>query len=452
MNGSSTSIWTRAAVAAFMILGLFHPAEVRAGGAGRHLDVGRAMIEVGDVRAGLRHVAVAAALDPANIGTQTYLLGVLDGDRFRQDVGLHEAVLAVVPSYRPVLDRLARLYELDLRFADAAALRLREAGLRPDEAQAQLRLANYYSFVGAAALARAALERYRELGGDPDAIPQRLPNPSPREELGGSDVPPPVEPRAPAGEEWLSISLEPLAEAGDATAMFIAGRKYLINAANAGRADLRNRGLGFLEGAARSGFTPARRFLAALYLEGETVPQDTARGIAHLERAASAGDVIAQRELGDMYFTGRNLAQNLSRAAYWYQTILHNPNPGYKRQDRWQIELRLGQLYMEGTGVERDPRRALALWHSAATEGHSPEAQRALAEAYERGVGGSWPVEAVLDLYYSAATNYLDRGFLYGVDPQRSRAEVVTILAAMESIEPHARLTRRLRTRVERLD
>lgn len=452
MNGSNASRGARVLLAVLVLFAWLHAPDARADGAGRHFDVGRVLVEAGDVRAGLMHMAVAVALDPDGITAQTYLLAVLDMDRHHGDVALHEAVAAILPDYRPVLDRLARLYELHFRYADAAALRLREAGLPPDEAETQARLAIYYAFMGEDGLARAALERYRALGGDPAAILNRLPGLLPAEGRDGSEAVPQAGARAAKADRWRDISLEPMAEAGDPTAMFVAGRKHLINAANAGRADWRDQGLAFLERSARAGFTPARRFLAALYLEGQMVPRDLPRGIAHLERAASAGDVIAQRELGDMYFTGRILGKNLSRAAYWYQTILHNPNPGYKRQDMWEIELRLGHLYMEGDGVKRDPERALALWHSAATVGKSPEAQRALAEAYERGVGGTMATRDVLDLYYSAATNYLERGFLYGVDPERSRAEVATILAAMERIEPDGRLTRRLRTRVGRLD
>jgi Sel1 repeat len=446
MDGSHASRWTRGLAAAVMLLGVFHTAEARAVGAGRHLDAGRAMIEAGEVREGLRHVAAAVALEPPNFGAQTYLLGVLDLDRCRGDVALHEAVAAVLPAFGPVLDRLARLYEVEDRYADAAVLRLREEGLRPDEAESQGRLAVYFDFVGEPELARTALRRYRELGGDSDAILERLHDPA-LHEAGGEAAAP-----TQADGEWRPISLEPMAEAGDPLALFIAGRNYLINADNTGRADLRGKGLAFLERSARGGYTPARRFLAALYLAGETVPRDLPRGIAHLERAASAGDVIAQRELGDMYYTGRILGRNLSRAAYWYQTILHNPDPGYKRADMWEIELRLGRLYMDGAGVERDPRRAVALWRRAATVGQSPEAQRALAEAYERGIGGGNALEAALDLYYNAATNYLERGFLHGVDRDRSRAEAGTILATMERIQPDASLTRRLRTRLERPD
>jgi TPR repeat protein len=448
MNGLDSSRWARGLAAVVVLVGVLHTAQARAGGEGgamRHLDVGRALVEGGDALDGLRHVAVAVALAPDDMGAQTYLLAVLDLDRFRQDVGLHEAVAAVLPSFRPVLDRLARLYELDARYAEAAAVHLREVGLKPDDAETQARLAVYFYFMGERDLARGALARYRALGGDPEAILKRLPDPA----LEGGPEGPVAAPQSAVG--YRSISLEPMAEAGDPLAMFIAGRKYLINAANTGRADLRDRGLGFLEGSAGAGFTPARRFLAALYLEGGTVPRDVPRAIAHLERAASAGDVIAQRELGDMYFTGTILARNLSRAAYWYQTILHHPDPGYKRADMWEIELRLGRLYMDGTGVERDPGRALALWRSAAEGGGSPEAEQALADAYAEGAGGGNPPAEAIGMYYSAATNYLERGFLHGLDRQQSRAEVVTILAAMERIQPDATLTRRLRTRLERL-
>lgn len=398
-----------------------------------YFETGRALVEAGKPAPGLVYVAVAVALSPTNLAAQTYLLAVLDRGCCRAELGLHEALHAVLPNYRPLTERLAVLQRQHARFEEAGQRHLQAAGLDPDDPAAQERLATYYAFVGRNDLAQAA-----------DARAQAL---------GDREVPP-----APAAAEpgvftdsWNRISLEPDAEAGDPFSMFVAGRKYIVNGSNAGRQDWLARGIGYLERSARAGFTGARRFLGALYLAGELVPQDIPRGMAHYERAAAAGDVIAQRQLADMYFAGDPVARNLSRAVFWYQTILHNPNRGltaYKSEDTWQIEVRLADLYLDGEGVERDPARARELLEHAARSSKAPPALEALADLFRTGFAGDERDQHALMMYAAAARGYLDHGYQYGFDPDASRREAGAILRTMERISPDARLTRQLRTRL----
>lgn len=402
-----------------------------------YFATGRVLVENGRPLQGLPYVAVAVALAPDDVAAQTYLLTVLDRDCCRADLGLHEALHAVLPTYRPLSDRLALLRDGQGRFEEAGALHLQAAGLAPDDAESQTRLGTYYRFVGREDLARAAFARAEAL---------RAGSGAPGQEAAAAAAP-------AADSGWEPASLEADAETGNPMAMFVTGRNAIVGASNTGRADLLARGIGYLERSARAGFTPARRFLATLYLEGDTVPRDTARGVTHLERAASAGDVIAQWDLADMYFDGVNVPRNLSRAVYWYQTILNNPNAGpnaYKREDLWRIRLRLAGLYVAGAGVEADPTRARALWEAAARDSKAPQALFALAEAYERGVGGARRDQSALMLYSAAAKRYLEHGYEYGLDPQASRQEARVVLAAMERIEPGADLTRQVRGWVER--
>jgi TPR repeat protein len=407
-----------------------------------YFEVGRALVEAGHPQEGLLHVAVAVAVSPSNVAAQTYLLTVLDRDCCRSEVRLHEALHTVLPRYRPLTERLARLHEGQARFEQAGALHLEAADLPPDSAESQRRLAHYYRFVGREDLAREAFSRAQLLGG-PDGLPNTAPSVPNAAYAGDAGAPPP--------RQWRQVSLEPQAETGDPLAMFVTGRKYIVNGTNAGRGDWVERGLGYLERSAGQGYTAARRFLGALYLAGELVPQDVERGVAHYERAAAAGDVIAQKQLGDMYFEGVYMPRNLSRAVYWYQTILFNPNGGptaYKSEDRWRIELRLARLYLAGEGVERDPVRARELLERAAQGSKAPPALEALGEVFEKGLGGDRRAHHALMWYAAAARGYLERGYQYGLGPDASRREARDILRAMERIEPQARLTRQLRTRL----
>lgn len=395
-----------------------------------YFEAGRALVERGRPQQGLLYVAVAVATVPDDLAAQMYLLTVLDRECCRTDVVLHEELHAVLPHYHPVTERLAVLHEGQVQVEQAGAPYPGASSPPTEQAEFQKRLGNYFRFVGQEEMARSAFSRAKALHGRSG---QRTATPSP----------------------WKSISLEPVAEQGNPIAMFVTGRKYIVNAANAGRMDWMEQGLAYLEGSARAGFTAARRFLGALYLAGELVPQDVARGVAHYERAASAGDVIAQKRLAEMYFDGTYLPQNYSRAAYWYQTILQNPNDGqtaYKRGEMWEIQMRLASLYLEGKGVERDPVQARALWERAARETKAPQALRALGEAFENGVGGVQREQNALMLYAAAARGYLDRGYEYGVGPEEARRKARAILEAMEHVQPRAKLTRNLRTHIQELD
>jgi TPR repeat protein len=385
-----------------------------------YFETGRFLVENGRPQEGLLYVGVAVAIAPTDLAAQTYLLTVLDRECCGSDLGLHEALHAVLPNYGPVSERLALLREGQERYEEAGALHLQAAGLPPDDAESQARLGTYYLFVGRQDLARAAFARARALRDSP---------------------------------RWRTPSLEPDAETGNPMAMFVTGRNYIVNAANSGRTDWLAQGLAYLERSARAGFTPARRFLATLYLEGDTVPRDLGRGIAHLERAASAGDVIAQWDLADRYFDGNQVPQNLSRAVYWYQTVLNNPNAGqnaYKNEELWQIELRLADLFRDGRGVEHDPARARALWEHAARASKAPQALRALAAAFEKGIGGAQRDQSALMLYAAAAKRYLDHGYEYGLAPQASKQEAGAVLLAMERIQPKGALTREVRDLLQR--
>jgi TPR repeat protein len=245
------------------------------------------------------------------------------------------------------------------------------------------------------------------------------------------------------------MSLDATALTGDPMALFVAGRRYLIQAENTGRPELKGRGLAYVEAAANHGFAPAARFAGSLFLTGSTVPADVHQAVAWFEKAAALGDADSQRILADLYSDGEELPQNLPRAATLYEAYLANPDALHEPDEYWARTHRLAMFYADGLGVAPDPARARQLWHRAATEGGYPPAQEALAGALAEGIGGPRDVEAAVKAYYDAAAAYLEGGIRFAIGPETARAEALRLLAEMERIRPGARLARTLKAKLD---
>lgn len=146
---------------------------------------GRQLVAEGRAPEGFDLLAAAVAVAPDNIVYQTYLLTYLDRAAFNWQVALLERVHAVAPGYPPVLQRLAKLYEGKGRHAEAEALYLQWAALRPDQPEPYARLGEHYYFTGQYDKGLKAFARHRELVGESDyalrrmaAIHQEMGNPS----------------------------------------------------------------------------------------------------------------------------------------------------------------------------------------------------------------------------------------------------------------------------------
>jgi tetratricopeptide (TPR) repeat protein len=174
MNRSHVSIAFKAASAAAVLCAALQGTPARADDRA-YLEAGRAMVQRGEMADGLRVVAAAVALNPEDHVARSYLLGTLDGACCGEDVGLHVAVLAVLPHDPGLLDRLASLYERQARYADAAALRMRNMPLAPNDPEYHARMFLYFELVGDMERALRCLARYRALGGHREEILSRAP-------------------------------------------------------------------------------------------------------------------------------------------------------------------------------------------------------------------------------------------------------------------------------------
>lgn len=138
----------------------------------------------------------------------------------------------------------------------------------------------------------------------------------------------------------------------------------------------------------------AAALLLALPLGACTLAQQPcpAGGIAALECTAARGSKQAQLELGRAYETGAGVPQDYARAAALYRaaarftsgtTFIYSPpvgqSPGRVIPIRTgtdqgglaEAKYRLGLLYAQGLGVERDPDRARELLEEAAAGGYA---------------------------------------------------------------------------------
>ncbi|MDH5527421.1 MAG: sel1 repeat family protein [Nitrospirota bacterium] len=230
---------------------------------------------------------------------------------------------------------------------------------------------------------------------------------------------------------------------------FITGRYELIQAANAGDGAALNRGLALISNAAESGYAPAARFAGTLFMDGTMVPRDRQRAVTWLQRAAELGDPEAQSILGNLYADGTLLPADPEHAAEWYEALLDNPSASEFPRMKWAAADRLAQMYADKSGVTFQPDRARALWGQAASEGAYPPALEALARATANGIGAPADPDQALRLYYDAAMAYHGGAIRYGIAPDAYRHAEADILAAMESLDPRHKLTRRLQRHIE---
>jgi TPR repeat protein len=110
--------------------------------------------------------------------------------------------------------------------------------------------------------------------------------------------------------------------------------------------------------AAAMGFPKSKCALGQM-LMGE--PQHAARGLALCEEVAKAGDVDAQIVVADAYFSGASVKRDYSAARKWYEVAAKQKNP--------QAMRRLGEMYANGDGGPKDPKKAMQLWTAAEKAG-----------------------------------------------------------------------------------
>lgn len=176
-----------------------------------------------------------------------------------------------------------------------------------------------------------------------------------------SDVPPPLFQRdhSSSRSSYLTdlASLRRRAEAGDAAAADILGKKYETGVDVPVDLGIAAK---WYDIAADMGFADAQYNLGMLYMQGKGVPKDQQLAFKWLEKAARGGQTIAQSTLAQAYADGNGVKQDYAEAYRWWLEASSSGNPS--------AENALGWLYETGHGVARNDPSAVAFYRRAASE------------------------------------------------------------------------------------
>ena len=166
---------------------------------------------------------------------------------------------------------------------------------------------------------------------------------------------------------------ERAAKPGDAYGQFNLGRAYLEGI---GGTKSRLVGLEYLRKSASKGM------VEAMYMLGDKERNrrggDIRKAFAWFEKAAKAGHIPSQKLLSYAYLEGDGVEKNPRLALKWSKMAANSGNADAQK--------RLGQLYLDGTGTRKDPAKA-AQWFRKASEQGDIAAQARLGELYLYGRG-----------------------------------------------------------------
>lgn len=153
--------------------------------------------------------------------------------------------------------------------------------------------------------------------------------------------------------------------------------------------------------AAAQGLADAVYELSLCYEEGEGTEPNPEKAQELLEQAARLGDTEAEFRLGMQAYEGYTIVraqaeQDFEKAVFWLKKA------AAKRDSFAQYYL--GLCYENGTGVEQDLQKAVALYRrSAECECPQAEAVYALARCREYGLGVEKDMRRAFELYQKAA-------------------------------------------------
>ncbi|GJD57842.1 tetratricopeptide repeat protein [Methylobacterium dankookense] len=210
-------------------------------------------------------------------------------------------------------------------------------------------------------------------------------------------------------------ALPPAPRALDATARTPVPERSYRSAKDALRAGVREYNAGDKEGAARAleyaagqGHALALWKLGRMYADGDGVPHDDLKAFEYFSRIADAGNAdgpdaqtsavtaSAFTALGTYFLDGIKgtyVRSNPERAYDMFNyaaSYFGDPNAQYN----------LARLYLDGNGVDADPKQAARWFNLAAEKGHHP-AQALLGDILVNGLGGV-PVQRVRGLMWLA--------------------------------------------------
>lgn len=195
-----------------------------------------------------------------------------------------------------------------------------------------------------------------------------------------------------AGEVIAAIRLlEPLAEAGDASAEYLLGRTHLDGI---GVPQDFTKAAQWIAKAAEKDDARAQNLLGRLNAQGLGVERDTAAAMRWMRRAAEKGDPVHQYDLGILLDDAGMGAQDRQEAVRWFEAAA--------AQGHAPAKTSLGLAYQQGAGVPKDLAQAARLFGEAADAGDA-RARNNLGLMLARGEGVPQDYEKAVELFRKAA-------------------------------------------------
>lgn len=189
-----------------------------------------------------------------------------------------------------------------------------------------------------------------------------------------------------------------------------AGRDAMASALAAAKAGDYGTALAIWEPMAREGNARAQNNIAACFSAGYGVDENPELAAKWLGLSAASGDPVGQRNLATLYFRGEGVAQDDDEAMRLYRLAADQGDATAQDMLSWMLAergdyegarllaeqaaaqgiaasmTRLGNLYHDALGVERDPHRAAGWWRKAAMMGDA-DGQARLGAAHLTGAG-----------------------------------------------------------------
>ena len=182
-------------------------------------------------------------------------------------------------------------------------------------------------------------------------------------------------------DEALPI-VKQLAEEGNAVAQSYLGRMY-IKGIGVEKDDMK--AVEWFRKAAEQGNAYAQRNLELMYRKILIRPEirkalNDALNVVEewYLKAAEQGNAVAQTKLGDLYLNGTGVVRDDRKAVEWFRKAAEQGNA--------VAQTKLGDLYLNGTGVVRDDRKAVEWFRKAAEQGDAV-AQTKIGDMYLNGTG-----------------------------------------------------------------
>ena len=117
--------------------------------------------------------------------------------------------------------------------------------------------------------------------------------------------------------------------------------------------------------AAAKGHRLAQENLGYCYYYGRNMPVDYEKAFHYFALGAFSGQLVSLYKIGDMYRNGLYVEKNETEAFRIYEECMDRMDDGAEHRVAGPVFLRLGDMFLNGTGTDRDAKKALICYQKA---------------------------------------------------------------------------------------